>query len=111
MTNENAAEKTKENTGYPILITPISIQTLQDRRGKTYIKARVSAIMKNGCAKERTLMARGKALEAINENIAVGKASRVRVIFSTTDQGAPFLTALCMARHQPEINNANEFKI
>jgi hypothetical protein len=100
-TNTAPTEKKNDVTGYAISVTPITIDTLEDRRGKPYMKARVTAIMSDGRQVERTLMARGRALEAINDNIAVGKTSRLRVIFSKTDQGAPFLTALCMARHQP----------
>lgn len=103
MNNNNSAptEQKTDISGYAIVVTPISIQTLDDRRGKQYMKARVTATMSDGRLVERTLMARGKALEAVSPNLEVGKASRLRVIFSKTDQGAPFLTALCMARHQP----------
>lgn len=106
MNNANAATTATaapkaDVTGYAISMTPSSIEILNDRRDKPYMKARVSATMTDGRVVERTLMARGRALDAVKDNLEEGKTSRVRVIFSKTDQGAPFFTALCMARHQP----------
>jgi len=93
--NEQTSTKPK---AYNVNMTVDSIETPTSSTGKEYIRAKVTAELR-GKQRPRTLVAMGKAAEAIRDALVVGETAKIRVIFSkfvndAGEEGGEYLTAV-----------------
>jgi len=79
---------------YTVAVTPLRIDFRTDKRGTRYMAARVMAKVKGSEDIERTMMARGNPLAAVEGALKVGQATNVRVLFDRIPKGGEFFTAI-----------------
>lgn len=92
------------NRAYNLTMTATEISTKTDSAGKNFIKAKVGLTIR-GRETTRTLIAQGKAMEAIKDTLVVGSEVKIRCLFSNADnddgsKGGEYLTAIGLPREQ-----------
>lgn len=85
------AQKKKKPVGR--ILFPMTMAIRTDKRGNRYLAARVSTIIA-GESVERTLMARGSAIDSIANVLKLGKAVKIAVNEDQIPQGGLFYTGL-----------------
>lgn len=101
MTDQNAAanENTKSAKGYNIDVTVVSaIDTTPNSLGTSKLKFRGS-FERSGKTFERTVIAQGKAADAVGESLKQGETTKLRILFDSVigedgKRGGEYLTVL-----------------
>ena len=86
------------NKAYNLKMTVNTVETPTDTAGKTFLRANVTAMI-GGKPANRTLMAQGKAVEAIQAVMVAGQDTAVRCLFDNVEnedgsKGGQFLVAV-----------------
>ena len=109
-TNQNTAAANSNNAGraYNLKVTPSAVEVKTDSRGKEFIRASV-ALKIRGRDATRTLIAQGKAMDAIQNVLVVGEEASIRCLFSNYmndegEKGGEYLSAVGLPMSKEELD-------
>ena len=103
-----AANSNTGGRGYNLKVTPSAVEVKTDSRGKEFIKATVGLTIRGRDA-TRTLVAQGKAMDAIKDVLVVGSEASVRCLFQNYvnddgEKGGEFLAAIGLPMSKEELD-------
>ena len=83
---------------YNMTLNVVSVETPTNAKGDEYIRAKVTGNIR-GEQRTRTLIAQGKAADAVRDILVVGEDAKVRVLFEKVvndagEEGGEFLVAV-----------------
>lgn len=98
MTEQAAASTSKKAYNIPMTVT--SVETRTNTAGSDYLFAKVDATIR-GEKRTRTLIAQGKAADAVRDALVPGQDTKIRVLFEAVtndngEEGGQFLVAVGM---------------
>ena len=108
-TNQNtAAQSNTAGRAYNLKVTPTAVEVKTDSRGKEFIRASV-ALKIRGRDATRTLIAQGKAMDAVQNVLVVGEEASVRCLFTTVTnddggKGGEYLSAIGLPMSKEELD-------
>ena len=103
-----AANSNTGGRGYNLKVTPSAVEVKTDSRGKEFIRASV-ALKIRGRDATRTLIAQGKAMDAVQAVLVEGQEASIRCLFQNYlnddgEKGGEYLTAIGLPMSKDELD-------